>query len=237
MKLVRIFAILGLGVWLGSVARFIYPPPEPENTESEPIEIHLPKDQEQAATELSQKDVDPLIPPIRLAGFSLDNRFYVGGEEDRFDFSHDSGAIFEPHGEQICASGCAASHHPTPELQLPDFHRLLIEFANQPISGESKAFEELLFYGRQTQAFLALHGDGGLDPIRSEILREELRLSHAMVEIQVLDEHGEIRSWLTPTEVPLDRRHVFEMEAANLQPLVTSGTVKRVGLDHLWTRL
>jgi hypothetical protein len=46
-----------------------------------------------------------------------------------------------------------------------------------------------------------------------------------------------VRSWLDPTEVPFDRRHVFEMEASGVQPLVTSGTVKRVGLYHLWTRL
>jgi len=37
--------------------------------------------------------------------------------------------------------------------------------------------------------------------------------------------------------VPFDRRHVFEMKTNSLQPLVTSGTVKRVGLNHAWIRL
>jgi hypothetical protein len=37
--------------------------------------------------------------------------------------------------------------------------------------------------------------------------------------------------------VPLDRRHVFKMDTKDLPPLITSGTVKRVGLHHLWTRL
>ena len=37
--------------------------------------------------------------------------------------------------------------------------------------------------------------------------------------------------------VPLDRRHEFDMQVNNVQPLITSGTVKRVGLYHLWNRL
>ena len=57
------------------------------------------------------------------------------------------------------------------------------------------------------------------------------------MEVRVVDEHREIRCWLLPTSVPFDRRHVFELETANVQPLVVSGTVKRVGLNHLWTRL
>jgi len=52
-----------------------------------------------------------------------------------------------------------------------------------------------------------------------------------------LDEAGEVRSWLPATRVPLDRRHEFDMEVHDVQRLITSGTVKRVGLDHLWTRL
>ena len=42
---------------------------------------------------------------------------------------------------------------------------------------------------------------------------------------------------MMPERVPLDRRHVFELTPADLQPLVASGTVKRVGLHHIWTRL
>jgi len=57
------------------------------------------------------------------------------------------------------------------------------------------------------------------------------------ISLRILDEAGRVRSRINGVRVPLDRRHVFEMENEGLQPLVTSGTVKRVGLDHLWTRL
>jgi hypothetical protein len=80
-------------------------------------------------------------------------------------------------------------------------------------------------------------GFGPLDAERSRFLWNELARSHAHVSIRLVDEHGEIRSWLEPTEVPFDRRHVFNMKTRRVQPLVTSGTVKRVGLYHLWTRL
>ena len=69
------------------------------------------------------------------------------------------------------------------------------------------------------------------------MLDDELKKTHVLVSLRVLDESGAIRSKLTNVRVPLDRRHVFAMQNEGLQPLVTSGTVKRVGLDHLWTRL
>ena len=101
----------------------------------------------------------------------------------------------------------------------------------------SFALESLLYFGRQTQALLKEEGDWPLDPLRSDFLREQLRTTHAKIEIRLIDEHGEIRTWLPPTRVPFDRRHEFHMEVKNVQPLITSGTVKRVGLYHLWTRL
>ncbi len=153
------------------------------------------------------------------------------------DFAHGDRAVFEPHGDQVCASGCAASRHPTMPLVNTEFHQLLHEFASQPIDESSPAFEKLLYYGKQTQERLQRYGHGSLDPLRKMALQRELKKTHASVQIRLVDEHGEVRSWLPPTSVPLDRRHVFDMEAKGVQPLVTSGTVKRVGLYHLWTRL
>jgi hypothetical protein len=188
---------------------------------------------------------DPLVPPIALAGSSeSDPSVSPAGiavaEAWAADFAHSRRAVFEPHGGQVCASGCAASRHPTDELTRSDFRRLLEEFAGQPMDETSLAFETLLYYGRQTSKLLAAQGSPGsppLDPLRAAVLRRELQSTHATIEVRVVDEQGEVRSWLPPTHVPLDRRHVFPMETKRLQPLVTSGTVKRVGLHHLWTRL
>ena len=192
--------------------------------------------------------VDPLVPPIDVGGplalsgshddlHLWDPDSLVGRIAATSDFSADPVAHFHAHGEEVCASGCAASRHPTKQLTRDHFHELLQQYASEPMDETSFALESLLYYGRQTLALLKEEGDYPLDPLRSGFLRDELKKTHAKVEIRVVDEHGEIRTWLPPTRVPLDRRHEFDMQVNNVQPLETSGTVKRVGLYHLWNRL
>lgn len=174
---------------------------------------------------------DALVPPAPVAG--------VAASAPSFSASTttDHRAVFEPHGEQVCASGCAVSRHPTAELTQPILRQLLEQFADEPINENSQALETLLFYGRQTAEMLPRDGVASLDQQRVSFLRKELSRAHAIISIRVVDETGILRSSLPPTRVPLDRRHVFSMDVNNIQPLVTSGTVKRVGLYHLWTRL
>ena len=101
----------------------------------------------------------------------------------------------------------------------------------------NNALEELMYFGSQTRDMLQSFGIGQLDSQRAEFLWEQLKLNKAKVSIRVLDQSGDVRTWIEPTTVPFDRRHVFEMQTNNVQPLVTSGTVKRVGLNHVWARL
>jgi hypothetical protein len=152
-------------------------------------------------------------------------------------FVHGSRALFHPHGHEVCSSGCAVSRHPTGELTAPVFRGLLSQFAREPMDETSRAFETLLFYGPQAKKLLDSEGSAPLDPVRASVLRGELSRTHARIAIRVLDEHGAVRTSLPPTRVPLDRRHVFVMDTHKVQPLETSGTVKRVGLYHLWNRL
>jgi hypothetical protein len=197
-----------------------------------------------AARPNSKLASDPLVPPIQVTSNQSSAR---SGPESELhvpvvavgpaEFAHSPRAIFEPHGHAVCASGCAASRHPTGKLSADAFRSLLAQFATEPVDETSLALETLLFYGRQTRDLLASHGSAPLDPLREAVLQRELQYTHATVEIRVVDEKGTVRSWLPPTRVPLDRRHVFAMEVRGVQPLVTSGTVKRVGLYHLWTRL
>jgi hypothetical protein len=193
--------------------------------------------------------VDSLVPPIKLDGFALsgDGGRPLGHHIEPgqgglisvldFDFTSGQRAEFHAHGEKVCASGCAASSHPTEKLTEEVFRRLLSQYAHDPIDETSLALETLLYYGRQSQAMLRQLGGQPLDTLREEVLRKELTRQHAKVQIRVVDEEGEVRSSLPATRVPLDRRHVFSMKVNRVQPLVTSGTVKRVGLYHLWTRL
>ncbi len=205
---------------------------------------------------LGHKLVDPLVPPIQIEGINAgrlgihdpfddghspvamwDPDSLVGRIAATADFSKDNVAHFHPHGEEVCASGCAASRHPTKQLTREHFHELLAQYATEPMDETSFALESLLYFGRQTQELLKEDGDAPLDPLRSGLLQDELKKTHAKIEIRVVDEFGEIRTWLPPTRVPLDRRHEFDMQVSNVQPLITSGTVKRVGLYHLWNRL
>ncbi len=187
-----------------------------------------------------------VVPPIQLAGRLVGALLETPtghvaavdahGAEDG-QFKHDNRAVFHPHGEQVCASGCALSRHPTKELKRDEYHALLAGFAGGEMDEKNLAFETLLYYGRQTKQMMQREGTAPLDSLRVLTLENELKKTHAFISIRVVDEQGEIRSWLPPTRVPLDRRHEFIMDVNNVQPLMTSGTVKRVGLYHLWTRL
>ena len=167
---------------------------------------------------------DPLVPPLAID--------FSDGH-----FSHDPAAVPHGHGENQCASGCAASRHPTGQLTAAAFHRLLTAYQQTAPTGENEALEKLLFYGRQSQLHWQRAKHNAIDPLWRTILDAELNKTHVRISLRILDEAGRVRSRINGIRVPLDRRHVFEMENEGLQPLVTSGTVKRVGLDHLWTRL
>lgn len=182
---------------------------------------------------------DPLVPPILLDQFLSSSVSQAYGDLPGLgdEFAHGEAASFHAHGQQVCASGCAASRHPTEKLTRARFDELMFATSRNPLDGDNRAFETLLYYGRQTRQFISQHGYVHLDTEQSKRLRRELLKTHAIVSIRVVDEAEEVRSWIHDVRVPLDRRHVFDMETKQLQPLVTSGTVKRVGLDHLWTRL
>ena len=257
--------IVVLGVSIGLLARGLFVK-SPKTTERAftPASDLQPKDVFDRSSNIkinTPKPQEGLIEPIELPpGKILDK--YVSREdllemareqlELHFDqTAHDDRAVHHAHGEKICASGCAASRHPTEILTKYKFHNLIKKYANEELpkrnigpnaaKGEvddsKTALDELIYYGRQTRQMLSTEKIEGLDEEHLKFLTNQLRHTHALIEIRVVDERGVIRTWLPSTKVPFDRRHVFDMEEKNLQPLVTSGTVKRVGLDYLWVRL
>ena len=191
-----------------------------------------------AADEDPSCEVPPLvIPDLIGTDQSLPEVSYIEVSRAFDRFVHDEHAHFHAHGNIVCASGCAASRHPTEKLDEQSFHELLDQYAGDPMDETSSALESLLYFGPQTKEMIQKHGFGPLDRVRADFLWSELKVSHALISIRVVDEKGIVRSWLKPTRVPFDRRHEFEMEVDKVQPNETSGTVKRVGLYHLWTRL
>lgn len=235
--------LLFLGVGLGLLARAVLGVPDEGDQLDRTFTTPLPEKVSGTSEAGDSLDIplDPdlmdnsssgLVPPIQLAPVSYSSRNAYGPVAT----DPSSSATFEPHGEQLCASGCSLSRHPTTSLSGSRFRELISELPNGEMDQSNESLETLLYFGTQTIARLE-EGGFELDSAWRDFLDEELARSYASVQIRVVDENGVVRSWLAPTSVPLDRRHVFEMETDNVQPLVTSGTVKRVGLNHVWTRL
>ncbi len=231
MALILRIAIVAIGISLGTLLEWI-----PEGVD---LSLFLPAQKNGRTDTLYQ---DPLIgaaivtgiKPATASGTFDPLAAYLGAGGL---FLHDRRATFHAHGDRMCASGCAASRHPTETLSREQFFALRQEMARGPLDETNRALETLLYYGRQSRDLLSREGFGPLGPLQGDFLWAELARTHARVSLRIVDESGQIRSKMHKTIVPLDRRHEFEMESHNLQPLITSGTVKRVGLDHLWTRL
>jgi hypothetical protein len=246
------FTLILLGLALGWVARLVLGVPIEETGPSRVIDRPLPPAEEEVIDlpiiranerqESVEGDQSGLIPPIRLTT-QFPSLTEVDGQYQNLpltspeNFEHGPNAIFEAHGEKVCASGCAASRHPTERLDESNYWRLLREYTYEPMDQTNNALEALLYYGPQTRKWIETKGVGRLDQKRAEFLWEQLQITHARISIRVTDDQGIVRTWNEPTRVPFDRRHIFEMQVNGVQPLVTSGTVKRVGLNHNWVRL
>ena len=232
----RIFIVL-MGIGLGWCARFIHAPETEENlptrTFSEPLPDEVPVD----FPIENHSDSTSSIQDFWVEPFSLNSGLH---DLDVKTETSVASATFEPHGEQVCASGCALSRNPTESLSSTKFHQLFGEYCAHQLN-QNSALDSLLYFGPQTQRHLdAIEADDSmaksLNAKRVRFLKQQLKFTHAEIAIRVREE-DENWSWLAPTIVPLDRRHVFHMNSRRLQPLETSGTLKRVGLNHVWTRL
>ena len=238
-----------LGICLGNLARLIFGAPDdgPEFPRkfSQPLPADFQPSNKDDTLDIQLSPLpdqsNNLVPPISLPA-RIESQKTSGNWANLSSTDHDSLAIFEPHGDEVCASGCALSRHPTGTLTTQRFNTLLNQFSAEPIDQSSKPLEELLFFGPQTekllnQKLLNPASKTAMDSAHTNYLQRELKRTHAKISIRVIEQDGTLRCWLPPTRVPFDRRHVFEMKTESLQPLVTSGTIKRVGLNHIWARL
>ena len=175
----------------------------------------------------SRPGLGGVVPPLDLSVESPLDRVW---EKPR--------AHSEPHGHQACATGCAVSHHPTPRLTRDRCRALLAEYQQTPFALESASLDALLYYGAQTRFQLRQASLRDLlDAKHLTFLERELSRERAIVSLRLIDQHGNVRAECPATEVPQHVRQVFKCDVYDLQPLVSSGTVKRVGKNHIWQRL
>lgn len=133
-------------------------------------------------------------------------------------------------------SSCGDARHPTAHLSKEEYDTLIAQYAREPVDA-SGALDALCYYGVQTRLMIEQHGTGELGPERASFLREEIRRTHVYVSFRAVDEHGVVRVRMDDRMIPLDRRmHHPVDEAVKVSPLEISGTFKRVGLHHIWTR-
>lgn len=139
-----------------------------------------------------------------------------------------------------CVGSCAFVHDAPPELDAARYQALVKAFASEPMAAGSEALEEILFHHVAARALVARLGTDPLDPERAAFLRRELGQERAWIDMRVVDADGVERIRLRPNHVLMDhKQHLFPAAAdlVRMQELEVSGTVRRVGLDHLWTRL
>lgn len=203
-----------------ATARLVRPTPE---TRAAVPGLELPPEPDRAP--IDQESLGGLVAPVRIT------------ELDRAT-SRRLRAFSEPHGHHACATGCAVSHHPSPRLSVEECETLLRDYQASAVDRSGPALDSLLYFGAQTCRHLIYEPSRRLlDQEHLRFLTRELSREQAIVSIRVVDEHQQVHAELPATEVPQHIRQVFTLDAKDLPSLVCSGTVKRVGLHHVWQRL
>ena len=135
-----------------------------------------------------------------------------------------------------CRTGCA-------DLPLPAALAARLEghvegWLSLPAAEPGLDLETLLFHRREVGAWLDSPAAADLPPARRSFLERELARDRARIELRVVDADGRERLRLDPTDVRLGKKaHLHPEHTLDLQPPEVAGTVERVGLTHLWTRL
>jgi hypothetical protein len=134
-----------------------------------------------------------------------------------------------------CAS-CGDARHPTAPLNKEEYEALIKQYALEPVD-QSDALDALCYYGVQTRVMMEQYGVGELDEGHASFLREEISRTHVIMSVRVTDENGVVRVSFDERRIPLDYRgHHAVDKAVDVTPPEISGTIKRVGLHHIWSR-
>ena len=133
-----------------------------------------------------------------------------------------------------CNTVCSLDQAPKLTLTETELAELLAAWSQEAMRAPTLALETLLFHGDSTLTLL----DGqDLPPERRSFLEHELSRDQAILEMRLVDDTGATRGELKPTMVDLsEKQHLSFQGTGSLGSLVTGGKVKRVGLNHLWSR-
>jgi hypothetical protein len=137
-----------------------------------------------------------------------------------------------------CVSGCGVAADGSSELTLAEYRSLIKLYAREALGSEPRALETLLFHAEHTLRHVEAIGLSGLDDEHAAFLMRELGRDHGALEVRLLGTDGTVRLRLEPNAFPIGRKqHVRPEHVVDMAPPELSGTLQRVGLDHIWTRL
>ncbi len=141
-----------------------------------------------------------------------------------------------PGNSGACHS-CSLTQHDLPTISDATLLEHLDEYAGLPLGSESSAIDQLLFHGDRTRTLLRSN-PARLPARQRAFLERELNRTHARVFLRVVDAAGNVVTHVDGARVPLDeKQHLMGSNLVALKPHEFNGTVKRVGLHHLWTRM
>jgi len=154
----------------------------------------------------------------------------------------DAPAATRPHADpgEVCATGCSAAPNGGSELTRERYRELIVICADPEASEEAatSALEELLFHGEQTQAWVTELGVGALDADSTRRLAAELARNRVRFDVRLLAEDGAELLRLGERSIPIGhKQHIWPRRALGFEPPEVSGTIQRVGVNHLWARL
>ena len=132
-----------------------------------------------------------------------------------------------PEPPPSCVGGCAAVPADGTALSRNQTHELVQALTAMPAGTDCPELEELLFQGTPVDA-------SGLSPEWRAFLDRELSRKTVILSLRI---GTPPRVELTRTLPIGPRTHLRADRAVGVTPPEVTLTVKRVGLDHLWTRI
>ena len=173
---------------------------------------------------------------ISLAVFAILGCHQADPEGDLGIFIHRPEEV-SAHAPKSCQGGCAFEPDDDGEtLSGQGFRDALAEVASLPPGSPSQGLDTLLFYAEDTLAFIDAEGTEPLSEIHVAFLTAELERTAVVVQMRIIDEEGAIRGE-EDESIPLGiKQHLHLENTGSLGRVESGGTVKRVGLNHLWSR-
>ncbi len=139
--------------------------------------------------------------------------------------------------DNACAGGCKTARHDSPKLGDKALQAWLEAYQADPAQAANTPLETLLYHGTEVRTHFNHKGTSPLDEAHAHFLQNALQKNHAMVQMRLVSDAGIVIAELKSTRVALGQKaHLRIPATGDLQAFDYSGTVKRVGLNHLWGR-